>query len=133
MYIQNKIILWLQNEKKEIKSIIKAFWVEHELTDLLIISLFLILIFLVGYQAYHETSQSHVTINEYLMIKKEVNQLMLVNKAQAEALKEQQQIITQLSAYAEIDPVKGTMLLLIGGFIATFVSSVVFTVRVGML
>lgn len=135
MSIKNKINLWLKNEKKEIMSILKAFWIEHEMTDLLIISLFLILIFLVGYQAYHETTQSHISFNEYVQLKKTFNELMLTNKAQEETLKEQHKTMTQMAAMLKhrgVDPVTGSILIFLGVGAGMFLSAIIMVIEASM-
>jgi len=133
--MKNKINLWLKNEKKEIMSILKTFWIEHEMTDLLIISLFLILIFLVGYQAYHDTSQSHISCNEYVQLKKTFNELTLINKAQEETLKEQHKTMTQMAAMLKhrgVDPFTGGILIFLGVGAGMFLSAIIIAIEASM-
>src|SRR5690554_162192 len=81
------IAVFLDNEKKEISKIIKNFWVEHMIGDLLKFSFFLFLILWIGFQAYHDTSQSHLTYDDYMHIKKTTDELYHIIDTQEETLK----------------------------------------------
>lgn len=93
-YIVEKFI---DNEKKEFSKIIKEFWIEHQITDLLKISAILFLILWIFFLIYYDVSHSHVTYDNLAQIKGTVDELVYVNKAQEEIIEIQSEKLKQMS------------------------------------
>jgi len=119
----NYIKEFLKNEKKQFSKIIKDAWVEYQMTDLFKISIFLILILWICYQAYYDTTQSHVSYQEYSELKKTINELIQLNAVQEETLKEQHDTMNKMAKMVKIykarsvaiDPVTASIVFMLGG------------------
>lgn len=85
------------NEKKEITKIIKDFWVEHYITDLLKISFILTLIVGLCCLIYYDVGYSHVTLDEINSIKGEVDKALHINKIQNEIIDVQAKKIQEMT------------------------------------
>lgn len=85
------------NEKKEITKIIKDFWVEHYITDLLKISFILALIVGLSCLIYYDVGHSHVTLDEINSIKGEVDKALHINKIQNEIIDVQAKKIKEMT------------------------------------
>src|SRR5690554_5374104 len=95
--LTHNVANFLDNEKREFSKIIKNFWAEHMIGDLLKISFFLFLILWIGFQAYHDTSQSHLTHDDYLQIKKATDELYYIINTQEDVLKIQHEKMKKMA------------------------------------
>ncbi len=93
-YTIEKIV---HNEKKEFSKIIKEFWIEHQMTDLLKISIVLVLILWIFFLIYFDVSHSHVKYDDLVQFKGTLDELVHINKTQGEIIEIQSEKIKQLS------------------------------------
>lgn len=89
---------FVDNEKKIFSKIIKEFWIEHQITDLLKISILLLLILWLFFLIYFDVSHTNVTYDDLAEIKNSIDEIVYVNKAQAEIIEIQSEKIKQLSS-----------------------------------
>ncbi|HXS59521.1 MAG TPA: hypothetical protein VN703_01775 [Candidatus Sulfopaludibacter sp.] len=93
-YIIEKFI---DNEKKEFSKIIKEFWIEHQITDLLKISIFLLLILWICFLIYFDARHSYVTFDDLAQAKSILDEIIYINKTQEEIIEIQNEKINQMS------------------------------------
>ena len=128
---------FFNNEKKEFTKIIKDFWIEHYITDLLKISFILTLILWLCYLIYFDASYSHVPLDELASIKGEVDKALHINKVQNEIIDIQAKKIKEMSstinAYKTQPYAVGLLLTTaVGvGFILGYVTTVVIVLSAG--
>src|SRR5690606_38975375 len=75
----NNITRFLKNEKKEFSKIIKEFWIEHDVGNLLIISSFILLIIWILIQAQYYGSMFYIPYDDYINMQDQIQNLKLEN------------------------------------------------------
>lgn len=88
---------FVEHEKKEISKIIKDFWAEHYITDLLKISFILFLLFWFCFLIYYDAGYSHITFDEYVSMQHQIDKSAYENQVQEKIIAKQAEKIQQLS------------------------------------
>lgn len=128
--VVDKLKKILEKEKEEYSKIITSFWLEHQIGDLLKISIFLFLILWVLFQShYYGGGVFHISYDTYLQLKNLLFKLKQTNEQYLNAVQIQNEEIENISNLLKkckrpgADPVTASMLLLIGTTLGLVVGS----------